>query len=106
MDGILYVKIAAMRNVAHRSKMRSKIVKIKLCKACNQELEIRDFYCSNSLLEERLSVCKDCISKKVNIYDLLTFIPILQIVDVPYIQDKRTTYIVNILARNQEPQQS
>ena len=78
------------------------IAETKLCKACNRELGIRDFYYSNSLPEGRLNDCKDCISKKINIYDPLTFIPILQIVDVPYIQDKWTTYIVNILARNQE----
>ena len=80
--------------------------KAKICPSCGEKLTIFDFFLNKDIdkyPDGRLSICKDCVCRDINIYDPLTFIPILQELDVPYIQFEWDKYIINAISQDKEP---
>ena len=61
------------------------------CKKCNKPRKENHFYKSNNLEkypEEKLDICKDCLTRHVDNWDPDTYLWILQECDVPYVPDE------------------
>ncbi len=64
-----------------------KIVK-KTCDTCKKELSVVNFYNTNSALSSdgKLNICKTCVTNTIDYKNMETIYAILQLLDVPFIQ--------------------
>ena len=62
----------------------------KICQICGKELPLIEFYYTHRkdiYPDGRLTVCRDCLTKTIDINNLSSFIHILREIDIPYFDD-------------------
>lgn len=67
------------------------------CKTCQKTMDAGQFYTSRRLdrypPDGKLPECKKCITRHVNNWNPETFLPILEMIDIPYIEDEWNTLL-------------
>ena len=84
MAGIAYVSAVEIRKEGEYMEPQ------KHCEGCGKDRPLADFYFTrrrDKYPDGKLSICKDCLTASVDLYNKETFLPILQEVDIPYYED-------------------
>lgn len=88
MAGIAFVKNAEIRRKAAMVNMKLQFT----CECCKETL-LEDYFPSAYQLpsgngKNYLHICKDCVQKKINNFNPVTYLPLLKNLNVPFIADE------------------
>jgi hypothetical protein len=71
----------------------------RYCEKCCTVKDEKNFYRSNNLQKfpdnGYLNICKDCLTRHVDNFESKTYLPILEMVDVPYVPDEWNKLLQN-----------